>query len=166
MSNCQGFHYKPGTREIEQLNGLVQDLRKWLFLVKFFPSKMAKVFKKSKKRKWKRKKPCCQCSLCTLQYFVLIFHFWRTKTFTWKSHLRQSCTKPFNCEDDFASPGLTIKRKLFVIFKSSLQLVCPVVKISCYSAENIDEKSELDNQSINIPGQFELLQNNQQLFLW
>ena len=24
-------------------------------------------------------------------------HFWREKNFTWKSHLRPSCTKPFNC---------------------------------------------------------------------
>ena len=24
-------------------------------------------------------------------------HFWRKKNFTWKSHLRLSCTKPFNC---------------------------------------------------------------------
>ena len=65
------------------------------------------------------------CSLCTPQYFVFVFlgnkvqtrqkkyrgmlyyliekrmkkfrHFWRKKNFTWKSHLRPSCTKPFNC---------------------------------------------------------------------
>ena len=65
------------------------------------------------------------CSLCTLQHFVFVFlrnkvqtrqkkyrgmlyylikkhmkkfrHFWRKKNFTWKSHLRPSCTKPFNC---------------------------------------------------------------------
>ena len=64
------------------------------------------------------------CSLRTLQYFVFVFlrnkvqtrhkkyrgmlsylsekhmkkfrHFWRKKNFTWKSHLRPSCTKPFN----------------------------------------------------------------------
>ena len=64
------------------------------------------------------------CSLCMLQYFVFVFlrnkvqtrqkkyrgmlyyliekhmkkfrHFWRKKNFTWKSHLRPSCTKPFN----------------------------------------------------------------------
>ena len=24
-------------------------------------------------------------------------HFWRKKNFTWKSHLRPSCTKPFKC---------------------------------------------------------------------
>ena len=63
-------------------------------------------------------------SLCTLQYFVFVFlrnkvqtrqkkyrgmlyyliekhmqkfrHFWRKTNFTWKSHLRPSCTKPFN----------------------------------------------------------------------
>ena len=80
------------------------------------------------------------CSLCMLQYFVFVFlrnkvqtrqkkyrgmlyyliekhmkkfrHFWRKKNFTWKSHLRPSCTKPFNYRskitflDLFAMPRL------------------------------------------------------------
>ena len=118
---------------IEQMNGLVQEGRKWLFQVKFFSFKSAWIFacafQLSRKTfscivfwlKWSCS--ALLCSLCTLQYFVFVFlrnkvqtrqkkyggmmyyliekhmkkfrYFWRKKNFTWKSHLRPSCTKPF-----------------------------------------------------------------------
>ena len=36
----------------------------------------------------------------------LFRHFWREKNFTWKSHLRPSCTKPFNKPSRPLRPGL------------------------------------------------------------
>ena len=63
-----------------------------------------KIFKHAQWPQQKRTRAFQPEKLCRRMFFYLIKkhmqkfrHFWRKKNFTWKSHLRPSRTKPFNC---------------------------------------------------------------------
>ena len=125
----------------EQLNGLVQEGRKWLFQVKFFSFKSAWIFACAFQLSsttipcifflwfalcfWEKQRQNIQaCTMTTkkqnksisarkmMQENVFLLNskahakVQAHANFTWKSHLRPSCTKPFNKPSKPLRPSL------------------------------------------------------------